>query len=126
MVGFLSNLLSNLVNPRAEKSNQMDQDKLERYNAIEIERQKNSLELARSRVERNIAEMEPLVTKALADALVDPDINIRLKAAFAILDRTVPKVAVRSTGEDAEVVESEARKASRAEIEELIKKRKAS
>lgn len=96
---------------------------IEKYNQMEIERTRNSLELARSKTEQGMAELGPLVLKAIQDGLVDTDINVRLKAAVLYLERVVPKVQVRSTEADAEVVESEAKKVSRNEIEELMKKK---
>ncbi len=102
----------------------MDQDKLERYNAIEIERQQKGLEVTRAKVEKGLADLAPEVLSVFFKLLASTDENIQAKMVTLYMDRVVPKVAVRTTTEDPEAVESEAKKASRAEIEELIQKRK--
>lgn len=104
----------------------MDQDKLERYNAIEIERQQKNLETTRAKAEKGMADLTPEVLAVYFKLLSSQDENIQAKMVTLWFDRVVPKVAVRTTTEDPEAVESEAKKASRAEIEELLKKRKAS
>lgn len=101
----------------------MDKDKLERYNAIEIERQQKSLETIRAQTEKGMGDLAPEMMALMFKLMASQDENIQFKVLTMWLDRVVPKVAVRSTTEDAEVVESEAKRQSRAEIEELLKKK---
>lgn len=104
----------------------MDQDKLNKYNEIELARTAKSLENTRAKAESHLADLTPEMMALMWKLMNSQDENIQFKVLTMWIDRVVPKVAVRSTDTDNDVVESEARKATRAEIEELLKKRKAS
>ena len=103
----------------------MDRGELAKLNAMEIERQENALEITRKRMEKGLADLAPEVLATYFKLLASQDENIQAKMVSIYFDRVVPKVAVRTTTEDSEAIESEAKKASRAEIEELIKRKKA-
>lgn len=103
----------------------MDPNKLERLNAMDYERQQKSLENTRSRTEAGLADLAPEMLALMWKLMASSDENIQFKVLTMWMDRVVPKVAVKSTVEDSEVVESEAKKATRAEIEELLKRKKA-
>lgn len=103
----------------------MEKHELEQINRMSLESTRNRLDTTRQKIEKGMADLSDEVLAVFFKLLASGDEQIQAKMVTLYLDRVVPKIAVRSVEENAEIIESEAKKATRQEIEELLKRKKA-